>query len=58
MLREIIGTILFLLIPFLIIYVPIKIYYTYYQKICPYCDKYVSKKAIKCPYCQSDLRGK
>ena len=26
-------------------------------KRCPYCDKSISKKAIKCPYCQSDLRG-
>jgi hypothetical protein len=23
---------------------------------CPYCRKRISREAIKCPYCQSDLR--
>ncbi len=25
------------------------------QKKCPYCDSSISKKAVKCPKCQSEL---
>ncbi len=58
MLREIIGTILFIFVPLLIIYIPYKIYEHFFFKHCPYCRESINKKAIKCKYCHSDLRGK
>ena len=50
--------ILYFILSVLIMYIPYKIYEYFYLKKCPYCNENISKKAIKCKHCQSDLRGK
>lgn len=44
------------LLPFFLIGLGIFIYLNTHSK-CPFCKEYIDKKAIKCPHCQSDLKG-